>query len=791
MYRIISPLPENALETPSTGDSDGVGMQQTFPETPSGFSPFWSPGPSPGMSQGLPDGYEFTPMPQTPLSAALPGSGRGAPVSLDQQILLTRAASMARTRHSRQGSLPMFGTESRELPKPQAPASTSAAANSVKPNDDREVDGVGEESSAQVVQAPPSRPSETSPVSSASQYSEPSVDPHPLYEETRPGPPAVEVAGRTRPASPSTLESSPQLAYLVRNDSSRSTQSSPSVTPLPSNLPSSHHLDPAPEFADPFNSRVTPPPRFEHRTVSPHHRSLQTPPPVVITPPAGDSASAPSPYLGHSLRRISEISNNFDSPPPYDTIDQDQPPPPSLTPNSGNSHVEPHFAARAHPSPPATQGSSSEHLPLSRKTSDGNRDRRGRVRPVAPTGPRRPLSHLNSQPVGRTRNPSISSVSSTPPNSNPTTTVIRTASTTPVVEPKSLNINPSTPNAQPEPSLSPSNGTATAVNNTPAVVSPQSPDFQVPPMQYRGLTLDQAKWTFTSAQLQTVVSRAIQQSAEASSIRLLRLETLDNDIPRELKRLEAQKAEIKGKYRSLTRASESLFMKLNNQIANGSTSTQRTLEELRDVTGQLNHLTEELHSVDQQHAQIQSLVLTHSASALSMALRKLNASFLKQLAETQELQRQVADLENEIWTINELRKTSPEGQLGQSQAKSQSHPPAQSSSSQQVVPNLNLSEPAANSGAELESKRSTHSVAVARRPSLGYSRTVRLSGNRLSQRSSSSSNGARTSLMLGGGMSGTNPTFGVPPVPPLPRRRPTDILTDAPASRTTVRILLH
>ena len=65
--------------------------------------------------------------------------------------------------------------------------------------------------------------------------------------------------------------------------------------------------------------------------------------------------------------------------------------------------------------------------------------------------------------------------------------------------------------------------------------------------------MEAAKWTFTSSQLQDIVSRAIRQSAEASSIRLLRLEILDNEIPEEKGRLEAQRTELLSRYKSWAR----------------------------------------------------------------------------------------------------------------------------------------------------------------------------------------------------------------------------------------------
>ncbi|KXN89781.1 hypothetical protein AN958_05321 [Leucoagaricus sp. SymC.cos] len=731
-YKIISPLPENALQTPSTGDSsEAMATQQTFPETPNIFSPFLSPSGSvgsPGMVQWLPEGHEVSPFPQTPMSAALPTQGRSQHPSLSQQVLLTRAASMAN--HTRQSSVSRRAAA-------RGPSQTSI--------EEDETGDTGAESAAQVVDVSSIRPSEVSPTSSSSQYSEPSNEQHPPYEES-PAFASAEAVASTRTDSPSTIGSSPRLAYLSRDNSSRSTYSSPSVTTSPQAHPSqSHFLGSVPEFTDPFDSQSRASPHLNQRTpvISPHTHSLPTPPPpVVITPPAGESPS-PYPYLGRSLRRISEISHtSFESPPPYETIDQDQPPPISVAAIT-ESNAESHYATQnVQPSPPATHDSSSEHLPLTRKTSSGgNRDRRGRMRP---TGPRRPLSHINNlgTPTTRARNASDASVASISPNSTPTP--------------------------------------PTLVNST-AFPSPKSPNFTIPVNPYRGLTMDQAKWTFTSTQLQTIVSRAIRQSAEASSIRLLRLDILDNEIPHELERLTNQKMEIKGKYKSLTRSSEALYSKLSSQIATGSTSAQTTLEELRDVTRQLNKLTEDLHSVDQQHAQIQQLVQIHSASALSMALRKLNASFLKQLAQTQELQRQIRELEDEIWTINQLRSSnlSAENQPHRSQSGG-----PQTSPSHDASTNSNSASSPTARASDLERKRS----AITRKPSLRYSRSIGLSGNRLSQRSSLSSSGGRSSMTLGDRTSGTNSSFNIPPVPPLPRRRPTDIVTDAPTTRSTTMI---
>jgi len=83
--------------------------------------------------------------------------------------------------------------------------------------------------------------------------------------------------------------------------------------------------------------------------------------------------------------------------------------------------------------------------------------------------------------------------------------------------------------------------------------------FHTPAIKWKGFTLDAAKWTFTSAQLQGIVSRAIRQSAEPSLIRLLPLETLDDEIPPEVERLETQSSYLKLRYKALARRRANLL----------------------------------------------------------------------------------------------------------------------------------------------------------------------------------------------------------------------------------------
>ena len=576
---------------------------------------------------------------------------------------------------------------------------------------------------AQEIEVPPAGPSAPLSDSTASYYSQWTDEPPSRHEVA--GATTIQYTNMADLTSPSSIGSLPLLGNLDR-DLSSSAHSPMSANPI---SPQSHQYGSRPRFTNPF---------------------------------AAESASVPSPYAGQPLRPISEISQNLESPPPYDTIDQDRPLP-ILSLGNSDSSADVHSNNSFTPSSQQAQQNLANEYVMTRKNSIGNYTRRERVRP---TGPRRQLSHANNRSISRNRMPSDASVIST--GAAPSMSPPRKLST-PLTEPRTQPVDPPSPDPQPsEINCSPS-VTTTTVNVT-ATPSPESPSFNVPAMPYRGMTMDQAKWTFTSSQLQSIVSRAIKQSAEASSIRLLRLEVLDSEIPKELERLENRRTEIKVNYRSLTRYSETLYSKLNDQIAVGSSILRETLEELRDTTRQLNKLAEELHSVDQQHARIQNLVQTHYGSALSMALRKLNASFLKQLAQAQEFQGEISDLRDEL-LISEKRtmKLAQENKLAQSQSGPQS---SSSALEVEVLPDANVSNSPIGEVPVFERKRS-YKAPISRKSSLvRFSRSA--TWTRASRRSSLGSNGNRSSGVKG-----------VPPVPPLRRRRPTNIITDGPPIRST------
>ena len=180
-----------------------------------------------------------------------------------------------------------------------------------------------------------------------------------------------------------------------------------------------------------------------------------------------------------------------------------------------------------------------------------------------------------------------------------------------------------------------------------APISP-SPNFNTSPVRFRGLTLDVAKWTFTQDELQELSRRAICHSADPLAIRLLPSTVLDKDIPTELERLELLREDLKANYKYQFRrrqlAQKNLSIVLESMGANQVTAATKLVEELYDVGNKSDQISEELHMVSDQISQLKSLLDNHSASALAMALRKINTSFMKSSAETVDLKTQIANL---------------------------------------------------------------------------------------------------------------------------------------------------
>ncbi|KAF8688464.1 hypothetical protein RHS03_09584, partial [Rhizoctonia solani] len=186
---------------------------------------------------------------------------------------------------------------------------------------------------------------------------------------------------------------------------------------------------------------------------------------------------------------------------------------------------------------------------------------------------------------------------------------------------------------------------------------PPSPTFEPVPVRWRGLTMDAAKWTFSSSQLHNIVSRAIKQSAETSCVRLLPLDVLDQELPVEVERLEQLRDVLQTKYKAQVRRRRLLMRSLALYIdGHDPPTSKRLLDELEDVGVVCDQLAEDLYLVGDQLSQIARLRDVHSTSALAVALRKINQSYIRARSEVVELQAERTSLEaerDEAWLMAE------------------------------------------------------------------------------------------------------------------------------------------
>jgi len=134
-------------------------------------------------------------------------------------------------------------------------------------------------------------------------------------------------------------------------------------------------------------------------------------------------------------------------------------------------------------------------------------------------------------------------------------------------------------------------------------------------------------------------------------VRLLKLETLDTDLPEELHRLELLTTDLKTRIREAAATRMELLEALTAHASGTGSpdhhSLERAVEGLGEVTQFGEELNDELYTVADQIAQLKRLGDVHSSSALAVSLRKSNTSFLRQAAENQFLRERVAALEAE------------------------------------------------------------------------------------------------------------------------------------------------
>ncbi|KAK7437370.1 hypothetical protein VKT23_018615 [Stygiomarasmius scandens] len=236
-----------------------------------------------------------------------------------------------------------------------------------------------------------------------------------------------------------------------------------------------------------------------------------------------------------------------------------------------------------------------------------------------------------------------------PITSVPTSTAA-TESPTPSPVPSSA---PSPVNSTPPPASSPR---TRVVSKQTTLLPPPQIKFEPMQIQWKGLPLEAALWTFDSQELQHIVSRAIRSSAQESFVRLLSLKQLDEELPNELERLKNLKATTQAKYRFNAQRRSMLLQALmsysetngNGDKDGGGPTVGRLASQLSETTIECDKLSQELVGIMDQMGQVQRLLDVHWASALAIALRKLNGSYGKRTADLQEARQKITQLEGEL-----------------------------------------------------------------------------------------------------------------------------------------------
>jgi hypothetical protein len=174
-------------------------------------------------------------------------------------------------------------------------------------------------------------------------------------------------------------------------------------------------------------------------------------------------------------------------------------------------------------------------------------------------------------------------------------------------------------------------------------------------LPYKHLTLDAAHWTLTSAELQSLVSGAIRDSAKEKFIRLLSPTILDTQMPEDAARIERSWDAAAARWRFEAHRRNMLLRALAASGADSDLLTQ--------LSGTLSNL--DSHAQDLLHAAMQRTQLTtardsHRASALAVALRKLNASYARRTRDLDKARAHIAALRSEIdeaWKLAEEQAT--------------------------------------------------------------------------------------------------------------------------------------
>ncbi|KAI0295630.1 hypothetical protein B0F90DRAFT_1142222 [Multifurca ochricompacta] len=205
-----------------------------------------------------------------------------------------------------------------------------------------------------------------------------------------------------------------------------------------------------------------------------------------------------------------------------------------------------------------------------------------------------------------------------------------------------LPLTLSTSLMSPAPPRKPSQATISSIS-PPINPPPAQLDITPEPLPYKHLTLDAAHWALTSTELQSLVSSAIRESAKEQFIRLLPPSDIDSRLPEDSARIERSWDTASARWRFEAHRRNMLLRALAASGADGELLTQ--------LSNTLCNI--DTHAKDLLHASIHRNQLaaardTHRASALAVALRKLNASYARRTRDLDKARAQIATLRSEV-----------------------------------------------------------------------------------------------------------------------------------------------
>lgn len=218
----------------------------------------------------------------------------------------------------------------------------------------------------------------------------------------------------------------------------------------------------------------------------------------------------------------------------------------------------------------------------------------------------------------------------------------RPATPTPLLTPASFETSP--------PLRKPSHATISSTI-APLTLPAAQMDFTPDPLPYQHLSLEAAHWTLTSTELQHLVSSAIRQSAKEQLIRLLPPSTIDTRMPEDAARIQSTWDIATTRWRFEANRRNMLLRALSASGADTNLLTQ-----LSATLSNLDLHAQSLLHAAAHRAQLDAARDTHRASALAVALRKLNASYARRTRDLDKARAHIAVLRGEVeeaWKVAE------------------------------------------------------------------------------------------------------------------------------------------